>query len=440
MIEEQGSVKALTPKLNSANIIFLGFCERATLVRDGPTNLLKWNILGLKSTIISYILPIPLKGSYMGFALDTNALESKFSLEIVDENGDKVGSLNFESQSISSKVDERAIKEGGVPLCIKEKGWTVVFTSLSSGDLLIRKPDKYFFILKSNRCDTIIGEFDLILIDPPPLTPERIAAIKSDPLSAKAVRMEFKCNTCNDYLRVYSALEPDDKLSEGGFLYYTDIPDEFTCSCGRAKIDLRIIRRNLHGLLGRRFVRGEDIIFTPMYERSALEKIVLDFKELLDSDPEEEVIQKFIQENPVVLHQFPAEKLMFKPPILTRFRADFGIVTPQKELILMEIERASTKLLRKDGGIHSDLNHAFDQVRNWLHVASEHRLAVLDALNIERSMVGKIKGVVIAGRDRGYDKQHLRRLKGTDFSNITFLTYDDLLNSLTSLIKNIEVT
>ncbi len=87
--------------------------------------------------------------------------------------------------------------------------------------------------------------------------------------------------------------------------------------------------------------------------------------------------------------------------------------------------------------MHSELNHAFDQVRDWLHVVDEHRLAVLDTLNIDRSRVSTIRGVVIAGRDVGYDAQNLRRLKGSDWGKISLLTYDDLLFSLDSLIGKI---
>jgi hypothetical protein len=73
---------------------------------------------------------------------------------------------------------------------------------------------------------------------------------------------------------------------------------------------------------------------------------------LLNSDPLEEILQRFIEHNPILLHRFPAQQLFFKPSILSRFNADFAIVTPEKELVLIEIERASTRLLRSNGGQH----------------------------------------------------------------------------------------
>jgi Domain of unknown function (DUF4263) len=114
------------------------------------------------------------------------------------------------------------------------------------------------------------------------------------------------------------------------------------------------------------------------------------------------------------LHQFPSNRILTKPKILLAYVADFGIVTPTKELLLIELEKSDMRLLKKDGGIAAPPNHAFDQVRDWLHEVDEHRLAVLDSLGIAREEVSAIRGVVIAGRDSGCDAKNLRKLKGTD--------------------------
>ena len=134
-----------------------------------------------------------------------------------------------------------------------------------------------------------------------------------------------------------------------------------------------------------------------------------------------QIIQRFIQENPVLLHQFPAEEIFFKPPILTLYKADFGILTPNKEFILIELEKTTTKLIKKDGGMHSNLNHAFDQIREWQDVISDHKIAVLESLKIDKSKVTSISGVIIAGRDSQYDPHLLRRLKGSDYGKTTLL-------------------
>jgi len=123
---------------------------------------------------------------------------------------------------------------------------------------------------------------------------------------------------------------------------------------------------------------------------------------------------------------------------LTRYVADFAIVSPQRELILIEIELPSMNLLRKNGDHAAPLTHAVNQVQNWIQVASDHRTAFLSELNIDMALVGTIRGVVIGGRDGGYDPSRLRQLKAVFSGNILVLTYDDLLGSLVSLIQQID--
>jgi hypothetical protein len=113
-----------------------------------------------------------------------------------------------------------------------------------------------------------------------------------------------------------------------------------------------------------------------------------------------------------------------------------GPVCPQG-LILIEIENSQTRLLKKDGGIAAPLSHAFDQVESWLHVVNDHKLAILDTLNVDRDMVSTCRGMVIAGRDRGQDAAHLKRLKGTDRGRVLFLTFDDLLFRVGALAHDI---
>jgi Domain of unknown function (DUF4263) len=184
-------------------------------------------------------------------------------------------------------------------------------------------------------------------------------------------------------------------------------------------------------------ISGE-ISSIPLYEKSSIESLRVEFVNLLNSDPLEESLQKFIEGNPILLHQFTPVRLSFKPAILTRFNADFAVVTPEKELVLIEIERAGTRLLKSDGGQHSELTHAIDQVHNWLGVTRDHLLAVLDdSLHVPREMVGTVRGVVIAGRDLGNDASYLRSLKARYRGDIKFLTYDDLAAALAALSQSL---
>ena len=203
-------------------------------------------------------------------------------------------------------------------------------------------------------------------------------------------------------------------------------------------MDLRYLRSNLHVLLGLRLGIFDQVDFVPLYHVSALRSTFRYFASLIKRNLPEELLQRYLQENPILFHQFPSTRVLAEPKILTSHIADFAIVTPVKELLLIELERANIRLLKRDGDTAADLSHAFDQVRNWLHEIDEHRLAVLDSLNIDRDEVSVIRGIVIGGCDAGYDAKTLRKLKGMDLGRISFFTYDDLLFALDTFIHRIE--
>ena len=109
-----------------------------------------------------------------------------------------------------------------------------------------------------------------MLLNPPPLTPERIAAIRSDPRAAKFIRVVMGCKKCPSKLVAYAGLERDPKQEAEGSVWYADLPDRFDCECGSASYDLSSTRRNLAALLGHHVQRGqeEEIAFTPLYSKA----------------------------------------------------------------------------------------------------------------------------------------------------------------------------
>jgi hypothetical protein len=420
-------------------IIFLGLCERAAYVREGNTDIFKWNIAGLKHIILSHLFPITLTGWYIGLTFQSDRLRNDIPISITDSERKEVGKITFSVKATSSESDNSALRENRPMIPVLEYEWTTAFLSLRSTDVVINKPGIYFLNLDYHGQNTVIGQLQFVVIDPPPLTLERVAAIRSDPNALKVVRIELGCKYCPSKCKAYAALEPIEAFETEGYLPYQALPDQFYCNCGKTQIDLTILRRNFHSLLGQQIKDQDSLSTTPLYELGALQGIRADFVSLLVYGPREEILQQFIQENPILLHQFPAVQLFAKPPILTFFKADFAIVTPQKELIFIELEKTNTRLMKKDGGVAAPLQHAFDQIRNWLHIVDDHRLAVFDSLGIDRINVSTVRGVVIAGRDSGYDAKDLRLLKRRDWGQITLLTYDDLLFSLDALIRNMQV-
>ncbi len=423
----------------SFEIAFLGFAEKAAHVRDSSTNLYKWNVLGLKQNIVSNLFPISFNFGYLGFASRGPVSDMNFSLVVKKEDGKEIGCMNFETAEMNEGSASVGTHSESPSIFVPLQGWAIGFIPLPTDTtVIIPEPGLYLILVRRNEVDKVIGQLSFLLLDPQPLTPEKIAAIRTDPSALNRVTANFKCTKCQSEINAYASLERDHETTSEDCIWYEDLPNEFQCECRTASFDLRIMKRNLFAPLGQPMPRPEKQMgLVPLYEKGSIDSILIDFRTLLKSKPREEELQKFIQDNPILLHQFPAEKLFFKPPILTSFEADFGIVTPQKELILIEIEKGTTRLLTKSGGQAAPLRHAFDQVHSWLHIVDEHRLAVLDSLKIDRSTVSTIRGVVIAGRDAGYDAEHLRRLKGIDHGRTKFLTYDDLAFGLESLLSKI---
>lgn len=424
------------------NIAFLGFCERAAYVPIANTNIIKWNIIGLTNIVLTYVFPFNISGLSVGFAFRSTISDKEQRFNLTDQNGSEIGTLTINFIGMPKRIpnaSEPKLRQNGPLIRATEHGWMNTFLPLKDINIIISKPGIYYFNLLTDEGPKIVGEILFAVATPPPLTTERVAAIKSDPSAAKQVNIEIGCKKCPAKMRAYASLERKSKIETEGWQWYETIPDNFVCDCGSTKVDLTTIRQNLHGFLGSQLrPKSKELNFIPLYEKSSLDRIRKEFLRLINSNPKEEIIQQFLYDNPILLHQFPSDQLFSKPPILTFFNADFGIVTPQKELILIELEKSTTRLLKKDGGISAQLTHALDQVREWLHVVDEHRLSVLDTLKIEREKVSSVRGVVIAGRDAGYDAQYIRRLKGTDFGRIIILNYDDLLFALNALIRSMD--
>jgi hypothetical protein len=421
-------------------VAFVGFAERAQPIQEGGTPFVKWNVIGLKQTLLSFIFPLTVAGLKWAIALRLGAGGHNLQLNVKAGDGELIGSIGLELvTSLPSALGQSAttLERPNAPHVaggfIDATAWTVLFFDVKAEPpMLVSRPGHYsVFKVQADGSELEVGSFNVLQLDALPLDATRIAAIRSDPTAAKAVRIELGCRKCPSKVRAFASL--DKKAEAEGFVWYRDISDNFDCDCGSTHIDVRSIKANLHGLLGHAISSGapSSVTVSPLYEQSMLLEIRRLFVDLLERNPPEEEIQKFIQDNPVLLHQFPAEKLFFKPAILTFFKADFAVLTPQKELILIEIEKTKTRLMNQSGDAAQPLSHSIDQVRNWLHVADEHRLAVLAALRLDQ--VSAIRGVVIAGRDGPYDREHLRRLKGFDRGRIVFLTFDDVAASLASL-------
>jgi hypothetical protein len=238
-------------------------------------------------------------------------------------------------------------------------------------------------------------------------------------------------------MAVYTGLERNSDYEKQGNVWYKDLPDTFSCGCGKQRIDLTLLREHYHGVLGDVPKLAGKLDNTQRYQESKIEMVCTAFAKLVSSNPPEEDIQKFIQNNTILLTVFGPKRIFFKPALLTKHNADIGILNHKKELLLIELERPSLQLLKQGGGVCAELNKPLQQVNDWLHLAEEQRVAVLSCIgNLTLADVGKVRGVIVAGTDKGYDAEQLRHFKWMNFgSEINVFTYDDLISYLVSLVR-----
>lgn len=241
------------------------------------------------------------------------------------------------------------------------------------------------------------------------------------------------CRKCPSLLKAYVGFEKSAKREREGAVWYADLPEYFECECGRTQVTLRYLRESMPALLEISVpVVGTEV--ETLYNQEVLDRIAREFSALLAARPGEEAVQVFLEEHPVLFHQFSPIKVFHKPAILSFFKADFGLLTPKRELFLVEIERLGKRLVTKAGIHTAEFQQALSQVNSWLEKAEHHRAAVLDGLGLKNDDVVAIKGVLIIGRDRDLGTQ-LRHFKWTDYGRVSVFTYDDLIAGVSALSR-----
>jgi hypothetical protein len=113
--------------------------------------------------------------------------------------------------------------------------------------------------------------------------------------------------------------------------------------------------------------------------------------------------------------------------VLTKKKADFGILTSQKVFYLIEIEKPKTRLTSHDGSISSEIQKGANQIRDWKLVVDNHRLALLSELDLKENQVHEIRYLLIGGLARRTNAAGLTKLRRNPFApNTDFYCFDEL--------------
>ncbi len=310
-------------------IAFLGLCDRASHTRLGGTHFKSLNLVGLSNVILSPVYPTHMPKKFVVLAIENPQSASSTSIRLIDEEGKQVASIlmtpHITEASARPTAQEMVDALGSSAVAGGESGssWAVCPIPLKEVGIAFGKPGEYRLVASQGEEETSIGTLVCVHLEALPLTPERIAAIRSDPQALKVVRIDSRCNRCKEEFHAYASIEKEKQLEEQGYVRNTDLGARWRCKCGAADWDLRYIRTGLHGCLGATALgHDEELDPTRLYERSAVVEVHRTFRILLDARPAEDQVHVFIRKNRLLLQRFAPQLVYDKKSIMGQFNVD----------------------------------------------------------------------------------------------------------------------
>ena len=177
--------------------------------------------------------------------------------------------------------------------------------------------------------------------------------------------------------------------------------------------------------------KQKELGFVPLYQKGAIAAVLSSYQRILtESNDDEEAVQKFIGDNPILWNFLAPINIWKKPPILTKYNADFALLTRRNILYFVEIEKPRTKLVKSDGGIHSELQSGLDQIRDWRIEVDKRREAVLAGLELTQQQVHDIRYILIAGMANKTPTLGLEKVRKMSTDTESIFCFDELASFL----------
>jgi len=197
----------------------------------------------------------------------------------------------------------------------------------------------------------------------------------------------------------------------------------------------KFLRLGIHELFRSRLTSGEEPVrFLSYYEQSMVSAVSSRYSKLIHSEPAEEEVQEFLDENQILWSFLGPLEVIPKPKVLTKRVGDFAIVTPTKTLYLVEIEKPQTVLSKQKGGQSADIQKGIEQINQWRFTVDDHRLALPDELRIRRDKVDSVRYILVGGLASTTPASELRALRQSVPADTTFYTFDELAHLLASCV------
>jgi hypothetical protein len=440
-----------------ANIpIFMGVCESALVRGDG----LLQDFYGVGELVLLPFLPQNLNGIYLLIGVPRTIIDKNISINFITR--DKKNPKNSASMHLESIQSEPAI--GKARIFGYSKHYSEVVTNMRSEGskdkieltrllippnliykqipipcppLFITEPTEIDVIAKAKEKEVKIGSFECKFVPTPPISEQERMAIMSRPGAINGLFYKMRCNKCNDKVLLHLLLDEKGRLPDKfkQSILLKTAPHEWKCRCGKTEIPLIYLKQGLHEMFRRTGTVDiqEKANIVPLYQRGAIASIINEYQKfIIEYATEEEAIQKFMENTPILWNFLAPRKIWKKPPIITKYNADFGILTRMNILYFIEIEKPATKLVKTGGGVHSELQVGLDQIRDWRIEVEKHREAVLDAIGLTQKGVHDIRYILIAGMASNTSSTGLEKIRRMSREGESIFCFDELASFLHS--------
>jgi hypothetical protein len=165
--------------------------------------------------------------------------------------------------------------------------------------------------------------------------------------------------------------------------------------------------------------------------------LLAEFKTLLDSNPErEQVLQTFLQRHPILL--CPTYVQMWPKLPLGSNITDFVFCNATREYLLVELERSTLPLFRKDGHPTADFTHAQGQILDWKRYLEDNLQTVQRELGLT-GISANPTGLIVIGRSSSLQAIDRRKLQTMMNGNpqLRIMTYDDVYDNARAVLENL---
>lgn len=416
--------------------VFLGVCQSALIRGEGVSQ----DFYGVSDLLAMPFFPQSLKGTFLLVAFPLKLINKLPRIIIRNkENPKEQGCCNLSIQLTEGKqqiniseFEEYDSEVGNWLLLFPETPYKLM--PIPCPPLFVKKPCGIDVIAEIESCEYQIGVFRCEFTPSPPISPEECSAIMSRAGAVAVMWFGLQCKKCHERVEYYLPLDQKKRISNDvkGGIFLPTAPDEWNCKCREVKIPLIYLKQGLHEIFRRSGVQSgrKELRYVPLYQRGTIAAIKAKYQKMLVDNPdEEESVQKFIEANPILWNFLAPVRIWKKPPIMTKYKADFGILNTSKILYFIEIEKPSTRLVKKSGGVSAYLQAGLDQIRNWQIEVETHRAAVLDGLGLIQRDINDIRYILIAGMASKTSPIGIKKIKRMN-DPCSVLCFDELTSFL----------